>query len=158
MNNALSVRGVIGDRIGTVPTTCQLSNPAPESVEHMLFGCDFARAAWWASFLNLGSDQLHGTFRERFGSCFASLDDANFVSFVCMTWAIWRVKSAVVMGEKQCSLAVCFKYYKEVLLVCQSSYSSTNLAWTTAVIGNAPLQQSEITDNLVCCVDGSCVS
>lgn len=53
VHNALPVRGVLGARISSISVLCPLCLTEPETVEHSLFGCQFARMAWWASPLNI---------------------------------------------------------------------------------------------------------
>lgn len=122
VSNALPVRGIIGARIQTISTVCQRCGLVPETIEHMLFTCDFSRAAWLASPLTLRSNQLQGAFKEIIASLIETLSEEDLMRFVCMSWAIWRVRNEAVIGAKQQTFSVCFKYYKEVLLACQSVY------------------------------------
>ncbi|XP_078157460.1 uncharacterized protein LOC144553235 [Carex rostrata] len=156
VSNALLVRGVIGARIQLVPMVCQRGGLVPESVEHMLFTCDFSRAAWLSSPLSLRSDQLHGTFREIISSLFDILSELDVMRFVCMSWAIWRVKNEAIIGGKQQSFPACFKYYKEVLLACQSVHFTPLVPIqqpTGMSVQSQPLMISQSTTS--CYVDGS---
>lgn len=53
VHNALPVRGVLGARISSISVLYPLCLTEPETVEHSLFGCQFARMTWWASLLNI---------------------------------------------------------------------------------------------------------
>lgn len=155
-SNALPVQGVIGARIGGVPSVCQLCKQAPETVEHMLFHYDFSRAAWLASPLTLRSHNLNGQFREVMISMISTLQEMNLVRFICMCWAIWRVRNDAILGHKRQTMFACLRYYEEILLVCQMGFGAQEtqtvpLPYSGTILHN-PLTSSE---DPICYVDGS---
>lgn len=154
INQAIPVRGVLGARIATIPTTCQLCNHEVESIEHALFTCDFAKEAWWASELTLRSDQLQGDFRQIIAHILGSLTETEVSRFVCMTWAIWRIRNDAIMEGKKQDLNTCFRYYQEILLVRQTRYGKGLVHYAT----NPPQRQQSQnleSEGPICYVDGS---
>lgn len=108
----------MGARISTIPTTCLLCNMQPETVEHALFWCDFARIAWRNSSLSLNSDRQQGTLREIIQVAM-QWPEPMFQSFVCLAWSIQRSSNDKVHGGKQLNMGACARYYAETQLACQ---------------------------------------
>lgn len=133
---------------------CHLSlcNSCNETVMHPLFGCHFARTAWWASPLSIRSDTFQGNFKETMQAIISSLSDADINRFVCMAWAVWRSRNDAVMGGKQQNTQTCNRYFREAKLAC-SNLTPSNQDSTGTLTENMATHEEE--EEYACYVDGS---
>ncbi|KAF3331451.1 hypothetical protein FCM35_KLT02857 [Carex littledalei] len=76
--------------------------------------------------------------------------------FLCMSWAIWRLRNEFVMGGKRQELSACFKLYKDVLDVCQLAFSTITVPIPPNTAASSGTQRDFARgDSLTCYVDGS---
>lgn len=149
--NALPVREVIGARIQTVPADCTLCQRQVESVEHAIFGCEFPRAAWCGSSLSLRTDALQGTFGQIWKKVSDSLSEREVQQFVCVAWAIWKIRNEAVFERKPPTIQTCNFYYNQTLQQC-SEVNFSNLAPIQREIDSPNSSDLSIP---TCYVDGS---
>lgn len=96
MRGALPTCAVIGARIQTVSPICKICSKGNETIQHMLFQCDGARAIWIGSNLGIRSDELRGDVREIITSALQNLDlhqVCSFTSTMCEMMWLWEEKT-----------------------------------------------------------------
>lgn len=75
---------------------CPLCLTAPESIEHLLFDCDWSKRVWFGCNLGLRCDDLGSlSVRDWFGNCFTSLGTSSWgksviCSMIWVAWTIWK--------------------------------------------------------------------
>lgn len=74
---------------------------------HTLFHCEFARRAWLVSAVPLRTECIVGGFKELLEAMSDRLSEIEICDFVCMLWAVWRMRNEVVYGEKRQSIEAC---------------------------------------------------
>jgi zinc-binding in reverse transcriptase len=92
-HNALPVLAVIHNRIQGILPLCPICGVEDESVRHMLFDCDFARAAWFICPLQIRTPDLPMDFKQAVlelmsGMCATDQKTAGYIS-----WEIWKARN-----------------------------------------------------------------
>ncbi|KAL7246469.1 hypothetical protein ACSBR2_001546 [Camellia fascicularis] len=73
---------------------CPVCLTATESIEHLLFDCDWSKRVWFGCNLGLRCDDLGSlSVRDWFGNCFTSLGTSSWgTSVICsMIWVAWTI-------------------------------------------------------------------
>lgn len=109
--------------------------------------------AWWVSPLNIRADQLQGSFRQVFEQVM-KLPSHVFSEFICVAWAIWRVRNDKIMGGKEMEVATVGRYYTQTLLACQTN-SYQGGAGPSQSRTNLGFQRECHSNSSHCYVDGS---
>ncbi|XP_028089296.1 uncharacterized protein LOC114289726 [Camellia sinensis] len=98
-HNALATKQNLWRRRCAHSTDCPICLTAAESVEHLFFGCEWAKRVWFDSGLGFRCDELDmGTIWSWFGKLFASLGTASegrsvLCSMIWVAWSIWKVRN-----------------------------------------------------------------
>ncbi|KAI7980313.1 hypothetical protein LOK49_Contig167G00004 [Camellia lanceoleosa] len=75
---------------------CPVCLTAAESIEHLLFECEWSKRVWFGSNLGLRCDDLGNlSVRDWFGQCFTSFGISNWgksviCSMIWVAWTIWK--------------------------------------------------------------------
>lgn len=89
---------MLGARIPAIDPVCPLCKNKPGSIMHTLFECDFTRAFWWSSILEIRTDSFHGDSRVTIQTIAEVMSAKEVTQFICITWAVWRLQNDTIMG------------------------------------------------------------
>ncbi|GKB67089.1 reverse transcriptase [Tanacetum coccineum] len=107
-SNALAIREALFLRNYATSPTCLICHSSPETVEHLLFECEWTKPVWFGSTLGLRLDGLSGTITSRVISLlqpFQSKDASTkfLTSFATLAWSIWKARNRYIFDQVKIS-------------------------------------------------------
>ncbi|KAL7176319.1 hypothetical protein ACSBR2_029794 [Camellia fascicularis] len=104
-HNALATKQNLWRRRCANSAECPICLTAVESVEHLFFGCKWAKSVWFGTGLGFRCVELEtGTIRSWFGKLFASLGTAAegrlvLCSMIWVAWSIWKARNETLFSH-----------------------------------------------------------
>ncbi|XP_072971995.1 uncharacterized protein [Typha angustifolia] len=97
--DALPVLSVLNKHISTISTTCTICKSENETIEHLLVGCNMARAVWFASSLGYKFDNSPSRMDLWIMELSNSFSTEQLSLAFSIIWAIWKARNSWVFKQ-----------------------------------------------------------
>ena len=99
--NILPTQAKLYDKGITSSLTCRWCMDEAETVDHVLWGCEFAQKVWVASAVHFsaGMDSTM-SFMEVMDHCFTDLQFSRVEIFFTTAWALWQARNVLFWEDK----------------------------------------------------------
>ncbi|KAL7193561.1 hypothetical protein ACSBR2_025213 [Camellia fascicularis] len=144
-HNALATKQNLWRRRCAHSAVCPICLSEVKTIEHLLFGCEWAKRVWFGSGVGFRCDDLDlGTIWSCFGKLIASLGSASegrntLCSMVWVAWCIWKTRNEYIFNHIPVDpivvIATAKRVEAEFLATCaDASTSSETLAGAQCLV------------------------